>query len=109
MDEDQSTRLELTVPPSRKHKHYLVSVTEHNVEQEYSHTFLMRLGKRADAWKVARRYCRNWYGKEHTGKGFSENSFDCLGGQITIDLDSIKEIPESHFLFLEENGYNGTL
>jgi hypothetical protein len=105
------THVEMVTKPNKRRRYYLVSVTEFNGEQEYEHNFLMWVGVKADPQSAARKLCRRWYDGEYDGPDdiAGPDHFDFMMGKIGLTLDSVKEIPETHYRFLLEHGYNHEL
>jgi len=88
-------------------KLYEFVTTEHNGEQEYSHYHLVYADTLADATKMAREFCSQWYEVEdpedvvhnvgeRTGDKLNEY-WEFLGGNIILDLDSVTETNANTF------------
>jgi len=110
MEYKNETTLELERPINKRRNFYLVTVTERSGEREYTSTFLMWCGVKADPWRKARSMCRGWYdGSADKDQRFGKDTFEFMFGSIVLDLDSVLEIPEAHFHFLNEHSYVSVL
>lgn len=81
-------------------KLYQFTTTEHNGEQEYSNTHLVRAKNIKQANSKAVKFCKKWYEDEDVKietDNFGYLTFIFIDIQIELELNDIKEITKEQF------------
>lgn len=90
-------------------RYFIVTVTEFHGEKGFSFDSLLAVTSRQDVLKCARRIAKKWYDMDEPNSVRIDKSdpdiFHFEDGLFSVQLDSIQEIPYSHYLFLKANNY----
>lgn len=78
-------------------KDYLVTITEINGEQEYTHYCIIKAKTPKSADNQANKIAKKWYDFEKPVK-LDEGEYEHLGGQVIVKVDGVDEFNQEDFI-----------